>query len=466
MNCESVQQELELFVLGELSEADCEGVAEHLRGCAACRALEAELRGVVCEVRQAAQSVHPTPGFQAAVCAAGRAAIAAERRRGLVLRRLELAAAALVLLGIALWAAWWTGGRNRGVEQRATAQGKPEVWAPERWQYRGARAVPTSVADEVVVCNETMYLLTRGDVTGGVVAIDIESGEPRWRSDVPSLGYLAADARRVFCLGSVRPQAVELLALDASEGELLWRYSCAGLNPLRAGSRPMPLSGDRVCWTVDTVAHLVDANTGKALWTSEIGGGGLLSAVAVRGETLYVASSRGLHALDVRSGEPVWQEEFADGQAADARPVLALADQRAYVAQERSRDETRLVCLDLDSRRVVWEKALPKVQHLLAGDGILYVRNQGVHALNGATGAPLWSYAASGCSPVSRDHGLVFFTDAAQRGRLVALDERTGAEAWEIVRVRSCNAFTKVGSTGYIKTLDGVVHAIALAGSR
>ncbi len=462
MNCESARQELELFALGELNDGELGDIAEHLQVCAACRAVEAELRAVVRDVRQAAKAVHPSSNLQAAVCAAARGEMAAERRRRVVLRRLELAAAAVVLVGVAVWAAWWAAGRGRAVEPGAAAQGRSEVAAPERWRYRGAQAAPTSVADELVVRGQTMYLLGQGEVTAGVAAIDIESGELRWRSEVPSLGYLAADDRRVFCLGSVRPQTVDLVALDASDGELLWRYSCGEVHPLRAGSRPVALSGDWVCWTADAVVHLIDANTGKALWTREIGGEGLLSAVAVREDILYVASSRGLHALGVRSGQPVWREELAKGHAGDGRPALALAKHWAYVAQERSRDETRLVCLNLDTRRVVWETTVPKVQHLLAGDGILYVRNHGVHALDSATGAVLWTYAAAGCSPLSRENGLVYFADAAQRGRLVALDERTGAEAWEIASVRSCNAFTKIGSTGYIKTLDGVVHAFAL----
>ncbi len=465
MNCEPIREKLELFVLGELCEAERAEVAEHLRGCAGCRTDEAELRTIVDDVRHAAPPAGPSPQLRAAVGAAARAELAAERRRHIVLRRVEFvaAAAALLLISFSIWAVRRISWRQPGPKPipgglRADAK----LSAPERWQYRGARVVPTSMADEVVVYGQTMYLLTQGDVTSGVAAIDVESGEPRWRSDVPSLGYLAANGRRVFCLGSVRPKTVDLIALDASDGELVWRYSCAELHPLRAVTRPVPLSGDRVCWTADAVVHLMDAQTGKALWTRGIDGEGALSAVAAREDLLYVVGGRSLYALDVRTGEPAWREKLDEGQGTDGRPMLALAGRCAYVAQERSREEARLVCLNLDTRRVVWEKTVPKVQHLLAGEDILYVRNHGVHALDGATGAVLWTYAAAGCSPLSRDYGLIYFADAAQRGRLVALDERTGTEAWEIARVRSCNAFTKIGSTGYIKTLDGVVHAIAL----
>ena len=43
---------------------------------------------------------------------------------------------------------------------------------------------------------------------------------------------------------------------------------------------------------------------------------------------------------------------------------------------------------------------------------------------------------------------------------------RTGHKAWEMPGILSCDAFTKVGSTGYIKTQDGTVHALAMGGPR
>jgi len=58
--------------------------------------------------------------------------------------------------------------------------------------------------------------------------------------------------------------------------------------------------------------------------------------------------------------------------------------------------------------------------------------------------------------------GLVHFVDSSGAGRLVAVDERTGQQAWTLAGLRSCSAFTKAGTTGYIKTQDGVVYAFAL----
>jgi outer membrane protein assembly factor BamB len=107
---------------------------------------------------------------------------------------------------------------------------------------------------------------------------------------------------------------------------------------------------------------------------------------------------------------------------------------------------------------------VPATRHLLAAGQGVYLRGEGVLALDTGSGAELWSSAASGCGPLTLVDGLIHFADSGEPGRLVALDPHSGRTAWEVVGIRSCDAFTKIGSTGYIKTQDGIVHAIALGG--
>jgi hypothetical protein len=47
---------------------------------------------------------------------------------------------------------------------------------------------------------------------------------------------------------------------------------------------------------------------------------------------------------------------------------------------------------------------------------------------------------------------------------LVALNRYTGSKVWELAGMRSCNAFVKVNGTGFLKTHDGVIHAIIFKG--
>jgi outer membrane protein assembly factor BamB len=84
--------------------------------------------------------------------------------------------------------------------------------------------------------------------------------------------------------------------------------------------------------------------------------------------------------------------------------------------------------------------------------------------LSRADGDNLWTCQASGCGAVTYADGLLWFVDSQDQGGLIAINSNTGQKAWELPGLRSCNAFVKVGRVGYLKTLDGVVHAIFFKG--
>ena len=122
------------------------------------------------------------------------------------------------------------------------------------------------------------------------------------------------------------------------------------------------------------------------------------------------------------------------------------------------------MCVDPQTRRVAWKTAVPNALHLLAAGGGLYLRGHDVRALDSATGRTVWTRPAEGCGAMTLADGLLHFADARASGRLVALDARTGRTAWEMPGLRSCDALVTAGGTGYLKTQDGVIYALALAG--
>ena len=137
---------------------------------------------------------------------------------------------------------------------------------------------------------------------------------------------------------------------------------------------------------------------------------------------------------------------------------------RAYLAHRPRVGEAVLHCLDLSTHRALWREPVGQVRHLLATSRGVYLRTQGIVARDGRTGRVLWTRRAAGCGPMTADAGLLYLTDSRQAGRLVALDQRSGAEAWQLAGIRSCDAFRRVGPTGYVKAHDGVIHAFALRG--
>ena len=460
MDCSEVRERLELFVLGELADEELAEIRAHLGGCPGCRELEADYRCLLGELKRLGTGEVPAAGLVQRIEAAGRAELGRGVRRRWVRRAVAAvgSVAALLLLWFGAWSIW---------SERDGERGDAGAGA-ERWRYTGAQATPTSMADELLVRDRVLYLLRRGRFGAGVSAIDAATGLPRWQSETPTIGYLAADDARVFCLASIRPNTLDLVALDASDGVPIWRYSCGAVRPRRDACRPVSVGGDRVCWTAGTEVHLLDAATGGTKWVRRIPKAGQLSRVASRGDRLYVAGADGLHCLDAGSGEPVCGRAFAGVPSGVRRPQLALGPDRVYVVQDRPDGDSQLLSFSLcrSGHRLMWQRRVRKVQHLLFAAGTLYLRTTEVCALDGQTGRRLWAHPAVGCGPLTRVHGLIHFADASEGGRLVALSERTGAEMWVIAGLRSCTGFTGGGRTGYIKTLDGVVHAIALVGRR
>lgn len=452
MTCHDVTGELELFVLGGLPEARRRQVETHLGVCPGCRAAERELRLLVGTVRLTSGPEAPRPGFAAALRAEVCGAIGAESwRRGL--RRAALAAASVAAAVMVVLVA----GRLRQREAAA-----PQVVsASERWHYVSARDIPVSAADGVVVRGQTLYLL-RGDEGGSrVVAVSVATGATRWDSACESIGYLAADPRRVYCLVAGRAGLVTLAALDASDGAELWRYEQPKAHRLRGPSRPVPLGGECVCWSAGGALHMLRAETGALLWTRAVGDGSPLSAAVASDGRLYIVSGQALHCVLEQTGEELWKQRLDEGQGR-GRPLLALDGHRVYVARVRHGSGADLFCMDLPTRSLLWRRRVPGARCLLAAAGIVCLRGGPIVALDPATGRRLWIHPASGCGPPTLVDGLLHFVASSASGRLVALEPRTGRQVWELPGVHSCDAFAKVGDTGYIKTRDGVVRALAL----
>ncbi|MFP4055769.1 MAG: PQQ-binding-like beta-propeller repeat protein [Candidatus Brocadiia bacterium] len=470
MDCSDVQRDLEPYVLGGLSPQRESGLRHHLAGCPGCRAEERDCRRLVAELRRQAPQAAPREGFERALRAAVDHEARARRRRCRV-RRLAAAAglaAAVLLVGLAAHALW------RGEDSPAPTglghggERQPESAARsvERWRYPHARAVPAGEGDRAVVCEGRLYVLGEGARGAEVVAIDLATGAPRWRSRSHSLGYLAADRRRVYCLAAARG-GIELMALDTATGEELWRHSPQRRYRPLVPCTPVPLGHGRVAWTTEAMLRVLEADTGRELWRRQVDGEGPLScgAAQARGGKLYVVSHERLRCLAVDSGEEVWAQPLLPGHPpGPGRPLVALGQGRLYVALPRLSARSQLSCIDLETRELAWRRPVPWARCLLATRDGVYARGRHVVALERDTGEPLWRRDAEGCGPLTCADGLVYFVDSRQEGRLVAVEPRTGHTAWELAGFRSCGAFTRVGSTGYVKTQDGVVHAIALAG--
>ena len=482
MNCAEVNENIELFVLGGLPKSNRTAMKAHLASCPACAATEAEYRLLVTQIKRASQPDPLRLDFVRTV----RSAIAAEIRTAALrtrMRRIAItaSAAACLLFASLIWHVWiWdpaprdsSSGSKRGpvvtkdpsrqsLDEAVSAPGEPSIL--QVWQHRGALSVSGSMADGVVVRGQNMYLLKQYGRQAHIAALDTKTGAQNWLSEIQGCGHILADDSRVYCLTPSGAGEFDLVALNAADGKTLWKYPQQCPDPLRSPCRPALLPTGHICWTTNTTVHMLASATGKPLWTHSIPDGGLLSAPVLVNNDVYVANAGGLYCLNIATGDESWRLAYGDVISGPGRPLLAAADAEIYASLSLGLGASRLICMERSAREILWSRDVAHVTHLYAIGDMLYLRDQNVHALDGTTGQLLWTCPAAGCNPVTYAEGLAYFVDSRDQGRLVALNRYTGCKVWELAGMKSCNAFIKIDSTGYVKTHDGVVHAIVFKG--
>jgi hypothetical protein len=142
-----------------------------------------------------------------------------------------------------------------------------------------------------------------------LVALDLRTGEPRWRFTAPRGGRFAL--RRHGRLLYVASSDNQLSAVDLEDGSLVWRFpdrtrfhlppTITGETLLVPGGRPGRSDGR---------LYALDAFSGELSWDTALDGGAMTAAI-VADRTLMVPVRSGqrydLVALDVASGEALWR---------------------------------------------------------------------------------------------------------------------------------------------------------------
>ena len=158
------------------------------------------------------------------------------------------------------------------------------------------------------------------DSRGTVVALQAEDGALRWRAELnePLSAGVGSDGR----YASVVTRGNEVVVLD--QGRELWRKRVASTvvtPPLVAGERVFVMG-------VDRAVHAFDVLDGRRLWSVQRPGDALTlaqaSVVAPFGNSLLVAQSARLAALDPLQGQLQWEVPMATPRGTNE--VERLAD--------------------------------------------------------------------------------------------------------------------------------------------
>ena len=230
-----------------------------------------------------------------------------------------------------------------------------------------------------------------------------------------------------------------IYCLDRKNGKLKWanEYSSAYTRFAQSGSPT--ITGDKLfVLSAGRTARAVDAQSGETLWTTKIPGDFrdqyLQSSFAVE-QGLAIVLCDGLFALDVNSGEVVWEYKVETKKNIHCSPVIWHADAGTRVICNVAGGMT--VCLDLKSGTLVWEleSGAGNATPILVGDKLLLYgqsRKSGLvcYTLSDTTPDELWRFngaADSGSSPVAVND-LVFVQGDR---RLACVDLETGKPKWQ-----------------------------------
>lgn len=230
-------------------------------------------------------------------------------------------------------------------------------------------------------------LITEG--VARLVAIDLRTGQPRWRFKAPCGPVDVSRSGRVLLVTS--PDGA-LSAIDLTNGELVWRFH----EPeIRFSSRPVVV-GETVIGMAATgtpeesVVIGVDLYSGRTLWKRTVTGTPGSLPLALRrsnGGHLVVVSAlesdgAKLRGLDSETGEPLW--DAADpGLSGHGAPLCI--DDRFLVNTPGG----TVTCLDNDTGELVWRRTLsdspsdeiPRRLEPVLRNGALFIPSASVHVL-------------------------------------------------------------------------------------
>ena len=465
MHCEKVRQYIELFVLGGLSDAENGRIAVHLADCPDCSGIEVDYRKLVNSIKQASVSVAGDGDLQETIMLSVRQELGSvPARRGRYRTILISGIAASLLVFVGLWQFWERSDDAMRLPNTANVDNINSLGMGLESFFDGARAVPTSDADDMIVRGRSVYLLAEDGLRANVAAFNPMTGQQKWKSQAESYGFIAADESRVYCFSPGDSGQIDLIAIDMADGQTIWRYPQKTAGILRELCKPAVLANGKVCWTINSTVHVLNASDGAVLWSQTIAEKSVLSGAAGKNGKVYVASSEKVYCFDVESARMEWERKFEIEASRWVRPLVAVEDGRICVGLRLEAGGSYLVCLNLAGTEQIWAKGLRGVSNLCIAMGRVYTRSQDIQALDIKTGDILWSYDSQGCSPLTYAEGWVCFVDTNEQGGLIALDGGTGNEIWHLEAMQSCNAFVRMGSTGYLKTHDGVVHVISFKG--
>ncbi len=377
----------------------------------------------------------------------------ARAKRALRLAGQAVAAAALLLALVLVWAAVYFGQQSPACSGTLTC-----VWAFQTGK---------EVFGRPAVNGEMIYIPS---VDGNVYAVD--SAQAREMSlfgrQLPfvrdgasrQMLWTFSTADQVWsspALGDgalfVGSQAKSLFAVDAATGASKWGFAA---NAAIVDS-PAVADGRVFIGSFDNNLYALDEKSGAKLW-SFLTGGPLVSSPTISEGTVYVGSNDFfVYAIDAATGGYIWR--FKTGERVWSTPVIV--DGVLYVGSH----DHHLYALDAATGELIWQfatgervRSSPTVI-----EGIVYFGSydRNVYALDAATGRELWRFQTGNwvvASPLVHQ-GVVYI--GSNDRNFYAIDAASGRELGRLTTGSAVQSFPAVlGNQILFGNGKGTVYAI------
>src|ERR1700722_2574757 len=201
------------------------------------------------------------------------------------------------------------------------------------------------------VSGNTVYF---GSGDGNVYALAADTGALRWKFHTGNVVHASpALADGMLYVGS---WDTYFYALDAATGTQRWRFK-TGEDPDISNQVGIQASAVIAEGTVyfgcrDSKLYALDARTGVERWAFDNKGSWVISSPAVRNGRVYFATSDSalVHALDAKSGAPLFELSFKQGPFF---PSPALAGNYLYIGSHAG----QVLAIDLKAQKTAWSFA-------------------------------------------------------------------------------------------------------------
>ncbi|ACS86511.1 outer membrane protein assembly factor BamB [Musicola paradisiaca] len=243
------------------------------------------------------------------------------------------------------------------------------------------------------------------DRRGTVKAMDLNSGEEKWRADLSEKTGLLASNRSALLSGGVSvsgnhvyvgSERAQIFALNADDGSQVWQTKVAG----EVLSRPVVSDGVVLIHTSNGMLQALSETDGTIKWTANLD----MPSLSLRGESSPVAAfgaaivggdNGRVSAVMINQGQMIWQQRISQPGGATEISRLNDVDTTPVVAGDvvyALGYNGNMTALDLRSGQVTWKREMGSVNDFIVDGSRIYLVDQDdrVVALNTSGGVVVW----------------------------------------------------------------------------